>query len=572
MSEQEKRQMKIKCPSCSSKLDVTELAPFTVFPCPRCGYEVTVPMRFLSYVLEEYLESSNGVQRYRALEATLDREAYVVMCEASDSHPWKQLERYLDFVKKIAAISHPGLATVYSCGRYETGVYVAFQLVREPIGKLSSGMRMEWREARPLLLALAEALQKAAEEGVAHGALCEQSFRLDDTGVPKVCDFGEGVLLTGKLSDDPFASPERKAGGECEVVGDIFSFGVWAYKLLTGHAPFDKSGNAIDDEAADVPKGVLAILRQMASASPFQRPDGYLNLLAELRKDNHVAPLKTRRKDVGTVAGEQLPVPRTGGMAASILLVLLVMAVGAAGGWWCWKYLEQKELAESEKPQAIQTAEVSPGRDADDKKTAGGKTSDDVASSGETASAKSIRLPAKFIKLRPRPDDLIFDEDDVKEYLDKLPEEYMPLEKERLDRIKGLRDYIFASLRMPYRPEKGEGLRLRDGSLVKGFIPMGTEAAGLTVRPLDSLHQNLTVETLKLEELEWGEIWRMLDYYGKMREDLADAKASGLFDHYLNSALACDWYGYRKEAVAFAKKALKASPAEKSLVEKFGFK
>ena len=57
MSEQEKTKMKIRCPSCSSKLDVTDLKPFTVFPCPQCGYKVTVPMRFQTYVLEEYLES-----------------------------------------------------------------------------------------------------------------------------------------------------------------------------------------------------------------------------------------------------------------------------------------------------------------------------------------------------------------------------------------------------------------------------------------------------------------------------------------------------------------------------------
>ena len=53
MPEQEKTKMKIQCPSCSSKLDVTDLKPFTVFSCPQCGSEVTVPMRFQAYILEE---------------------------------------------------------------------------------------------------------------------------------------------------------------------------------------------------------------------------------------------------------------------------------------------------------------------------------------------------------------------------------------------------------------------------------------------------------------------------------------------------------------------------------------
>ena len=105
MPEQEKTKMKIQCPACSSKLDVTDLKPFTVFSCPQCGSAVTVPMRFQAYVLEEYLESNGGIHRYRALDEKLDREVCVVICEASETHPWEQLERYLDLVRKVASVS-----------------------------------------------------------------------------------------------------------------------------------------------------------------------------------------------------------------------------------------------------------------------------------------------------------------------------------------------------------------------------------------------------------------------------------------------------------------------------------
>ena len=146
--EQEKIKMKIQCPSCSSKLDVTELKPFTVFSCPRCGNEVTVPMRFQAYVLEEYLESSGGIHSYRALDEKLDREVCVVICEASDDHPWDQLERYLELVRKVASVSHSGLATIYSCGRYEAGVYVASQLLSKPVRDNVLAERLNWREAK----------------------------------------------------------------------------------------------------------------------------------------------------------------------------------------------------------------------------------------------------------------------------------------------------------------------------------------------------------------------------------------------------------------------------------------
>ena len=582
MSEQEKTKMKIRCPSCSSKLDVTDLKPFTVFPCPQCGYKVTVPMRFQTYVLEEYLESSGGIHRYRALDEKLDREVCVVICEASDAHPWDQLERYLDLVRKIASVSHPGLATVYSCGRYEAGVYVASQLLLKPVRDNVLADRLEWREAKPLLLTLAEALQKAAEAGVPHGSLNGQSFRMDVSGVPKVSGLGEGVLLTGHLADEPYAAPERKAGGESSVASDLYSFAVWALGLLTGCSPRDAANgvalNASEPTDAsfgtvtgltDVPLGVLVVLRQMASASAFQRPKGYLPLIAELTGSGQTSTIISWKKGARVSPSEQPPEAK-GSMAFAIVLCLVALLVGGFGGWAFWKWREgARQAVWADHDASVESPAMAVKRpvSSDDEDVTENTGEKDVR-----AEAKFARLPSEFRRLRPKPENLKFDEDKIQNYISKLPPEYVAVESERARRMMGMRDYIFASLRMPYRPPKSEGLRLRDGSLLRGFIPMGTEEQGLTVRPFDDARQSLPVTNLKIEDLEWSEIWSMLDYYGKMREDMADSEArASVFEHYLNSAVACDWYGYREEAAFFIRKALKINPNGKPLVERLGF-
>ena len=579
MPEQEKTKMKIRCPACSSKLDVTDLKPFTVFPCPQCGYKVTVPMRFQTYVLEEYLESNGGIHRYRALDEKLDREVCVIICEASDAHPWEQLERYLDLVRKIASVSHPGLATVYSCGRYEAGIYVASQLLSKPVRDNVLGDRLDWREAKPLLLALAEALQKAAEAGVPHGSLNGQSFRMDVSGVPKVSGLGEGVLLTGHLADEPYAAPERKAGGESSVASDLYSFAVWALGLLTGCSPRDAANGVTLDASEptdvslgtdDVPFGVLMVLRQMASASAFQRPKGYLPLIAELTGSGQTATTISWKKGTRVSASEQ-PVEAKGGMAFAMVLCLVALLLGGVGGWAFWKWRE------SARPTGLEDHDVVVERSTMAvKQPVSSNDDEDVTENPDEkdvqAEAKFARLPSEFRRLRPKPENLKFDEDKIQEYISKLPSEYVAVESERARRMMGMRDYIFASLRMPYRPPKSEGLRLRDGSLLRGFIPMGTEEQGLTVRPFDDARQSLPVTNLKIEDMEWSEIWSMLDYYGKMREDMADSEArASVFEHYLNSAVACDWYGYREEAALFIRKALKINPNGKSLVERLGF-
>ena len=578
MPEQEKTKMKIRCPSCSSKLDVTDLKPFTVFPCPQCGYKVTVPMRFQTYVLEEYLESNGGIHRYRALDEKLDREVCVIICEASDAHPWEQLERYLDLVRKIASVSHPGLATVYSCGRYEAGIYVASQLLSKPVRDNVLGDRLDWREAKPLLLALAETLQKAAEAGVPHGSLNGQSFRMDVSGVPKVSGLGEGVLLTGHLADEPYAAPERKAGGESSVASDLYSFAVWALGLLTGCSPRDAANGVTLDASEptdvslgtdDVPFGVLMVLRQMASASAFQRPKGYLPLIAELTGSSQTATTISWKKGTRVSASEQ-PVEAKGGMAFAMVLCLVALLLGGVGGWAFWKWREGARptgLADHDIAVKPSTMAVKQPASSDNEDVTENPDEKDVQ-----AEAKFARLPSEFRRLRPKPENLKFDEDKIQAYISKLPSEYAAVESERARRMMGMRDYIFASLRMPYRPPKSEGLRLRDGSLLRGFIPMGTEEQGLTVRPFDDARQSLPVTNLKIEDLEWSEIWSMLDYYGKMREYMADSETrASVFEHYLNSAVACDWYGYREEAALFIRKALKINPNGKSLVERLGF-
>ena len=579
MPEQEKTKMKIRCPACSSKLDVTDLKPFTVFPCPQCGYKVTVPMRFQTYVLEEYMESNGGIHRYRALDEKLDREVCVVICEASDAHPWEQLEHYLDLVRKIASVSHPGLATVYSCGRYEAGIYVASQLLSKPVRDNVLGDRLNWREAKPLLLALAEALQKAAEAGVLHGSLNGQSFRMDVSGVPKVSGLGEGVLLTGHLADEPYAAPERKAGGESSVASDLYSFAVWALGLLTGCSPRDAANSVTLDASEptdvsfgteEVPFGVLMVLRQMASASAFQRPKGYLPLIAELTGSGQTATTISWKKGTRVSASEQ-PAEAKGGMAFAMVLCLVALLLGGVGGWAFWKWREGARPAGLTDHNGIverSTMAVKQPVSSEDEEDVTENTDEkDVQ-----VEAKFARLPSEFRRLRPKPENLKFDEEKMQEYISKLPSEYVAVESERARRMIGMRDYIFASLRMPYRPPKSEGLRLRDGSLLRGFIPMGTEEQGLSVRPFDDARQSLPVTNLKIEDLEWSEIWSMLDYYGKMREDMADSEArASVFEHYLNSAVACDWYGYREESALFIRKALKINPNGKSLVERLGF-
>ena len=76
--------MKIRCPSCGVKLDVSELEPFSQVSCPKCDMRITIPKWFNdSILLEERFFDSSQRSLYRSLEPSLDREATVKLVKES---------------------------------------------------------------------------------------------------------------------------------------------------------------------------------------------------------------------------------------------------------------------------------------------------------------------------------------------------------------------------------------------------------------------------------------------------------------------------------------------------------
>ena len=71
------RKIKIACPGCGQKLDVTDLPPFSRVACPSCGLSLIVPKWFNNYLLEEPEGKGGMATVYRALDVALDREVAI---------------------------------------------------------------------------------------------------------------------------------------------------------------------------------------------------------------------------------------------------------------------------------------------------------------------------------------------------------------------------------------------------------------------------------------------------------------------------------------------------------------
>ncbi|EYF07304.1 protein kinase domain-containing protein [Chondromyces apiculatus] len=178
--------------------------------------------------------------------------------------PWSGDEgrrrRFLREARSAAALSDPGIATIFDVGEADGWVFIAMELIRgETLRAVLErrpvrGRALPGEEVRRVARAIARALAKAHAAGVVHRDLKPENVMIADDGQVKLLDFGlakvaraesmPGGLSTtetaeGRILGTPgYMSPEQAKGWPVDARSDVFSFGVLLYELLTGRRPF----------------------------------------------------------------------------------------------------------------------------------------------------------------------------------------------------------------------------------------------------------------------------------------------------------------------------------------------
>jgi len=183
---------------------------------------------------------------YLARDLALDREVAVkvVRTDAREMH-----DRFRGEARTAARLSHPNIVPLHAYGEvagmpyfvmgYVRGESLAERLRRE--GKLSE------EESRRVLAELAGALDHAHRQGVVHRDIKPDNVLIDDeSGRAMLTDFGvakgtgHGEVTTHIVGTPHYMSPEQASGrGDVDGRSDLYSLGVLAYVMLSGHLPFE---------------------------------------------------------------------------------------------------------------------------------------------------------------------------------------------------------------------------------------------------------------------------------------------------------------------------------------------
>ncbi len=165
----------------------------------------------------------------------------------------------------LARLQHPAIAQIYATGTADDGqAYFALEYVKgRSLQAWAQEADASQRERVEMLIGIAEGVQHAHDRGVLHRDLKPGNILVDETGRPKILDFGvarfvddePGTTLatrTGQiLGTIPYMSPEQIAGGLAGVDErtDVYALGVVAFELIAGRLPYDVGGASIADAA-----------------------------------------------------------------------------------------------------------------------------------------------------------------------------------------------------------------------------------------------------------------------------------------------------------------------------------
>ncbi len=165
----------------------------------------------------------------------------------------RELRRRFRIERQIlASLEHPNIARLYDGGTTEDGLpFFVMEYIRgAPIDVYCDRNRLTLDQRIVLFRQVCSAVQCAHRNLIVHRDLKPSNVLVNETGIPKLLDFGIAKLLHPSPRDRTstgqdfrpmtpgFASPEQILGKTITTATDVYSLGVLLYLILSGHRPY----------------------------------------------------------------------------------------------------------------------------------------------------------------------------------------------------------------------------------------------------------------------------------------------------------------------------------------------
>ena len=199
---------------------------------------------------------------YRARDTKLGREVAIKILPESFVQDAERLARFEREAKLLAALNHPGIATLYGLEESNGSPFLVMELVGgETLAERIARGAIPIDEALHLFKQIADALEAAHEKAIIHRDLKPPNIKITPEGNVKLLDFGlakafagdeapsgdgsqsptltKGTALGAILGTASYMSPEQARGKTVDKRTDVWAFGCCLYEAVTGRKAFE---------------------------------------------------------------------------------------------------------------------------------------------------------------------------------------------------------------------------------------------------------------------------------------------------------------------------------------------
>jgi WD40 repeat protein len=320
---------------------------------------------------------------YKAYDRQLRRVVALKVLLAAEHAAEEEIGRFLTEASSAGQLQHPNIVPIHELKVHEGRHYYTMDFIDgQPLDVLIRDGSLNARQSLELVEKVARALHHSHQRGIIHRDIKPANIIVEDSGEPKVTDFGLAKVMTAggsgsggltrsgtAIGTPHYEAPEQASGRGSEVDArtDVYSLGCVLYEMLAGAPPFVHENPIeilrmhIDADpvpprkmGAKICEDIETIVLKCLEKEPGRRYQSAGELADDIGRFLNGEPITARRASLAYIIRKKLSRHRTIACVTATGMLLLVLATA----FYVADLQRKNRIIEAERDKAVAATEA----------------------------------------------------------------------------------------------------------------------------------------------------------------------------------------------------------------------